>query len=146
DPHPLYILGLVERARGRDEQARAAFERVLQLDPADVGTHINLGQLELQRQRYDEATAHFRAALAEEPYSVTATYNLGIALTRAGRRDEGQQAIERSQALRTGGYGTIMSTNYLEQGQYAAALASAGAEPELVNRAVPDVKFTRVPI
>ena len=146
DPHPPYVLGLVERARGQDDQARAAFQRVLQLDPSDVGTHINLGQLELQRQRYDEAMAHFRAALGEEPYSVTATYNLGLALTRVGRRDEGQQAIEQSQALRTGGYGTILSTNYLEQGQYAAAVASNGAEQDLVNRAVPDVTFTRVAI
>src|SRR5439155_102416 len=143
DPRPPYVLGLLERARGRDDQARAAFERVLQIDPDDVGTHINVGQIELQRQRYDEAMAHFRAALAQEPYSVTATYNLGLALTRIGRRDEGQQMLERSQALRTGGYGTIMSANYLEQGQYAAALASGGAEPELVDRAVPEVTFTR---
>jgi Flp pilus assembly protein TadD len=146
DPHAPYVLGLVERARGRDEQARAAFQRVLELDPTDVGTHINLGQLDLQRQQYDEAMKHFRAALAEEPYSVTAAYGLGLALTRAGRRDEGRQAIERSQALRAGGYGTIMSTNYLEQGQYAVALASGGAEPELVDRAVPDVTFTRLAI
>ncbi len=146
DPRPSYVLGLVARARGLDDQARGAFERVLQLDPDDVGTHINLGQLELQRQRYDEAMAHFRAALAQEPYSVTATYNLGLALTRSGRRDEGQRTMERSQSLRAGGYGTIMSANYLEQGEYAAALPSCRAEPELVDRAVPDVKFARLVI
>jgi Tfp pilus assembly protein PilF len=146
DPHPPYILAIVERARGRDEAARAQFERVLQLDPADVGSHINLGQLDLRELKYDDAMTHFRAALAEEPYSVTATYNLGLALTRTGRRDEGQRTMDRSQALRTGGYGTTLSESYLEQGQYAVALVSGGAEPELVNRSVPDTKFTRVPL
>jgi len=87
DAHPPYLLGLIDRARGRDEAARGRFERVLQLDPADVGSHLNLGQLDLRRQQYDEAMRHFRAALAEEPYSVTATYNLGLALTRAGHAD-----------------------------------------------------------
>ena len=142
DPHPVYVVGLVERTRGGDDRARAAFERVLQLDPADVGAHINIGQIELQQQRYDESMAHFRAAIAQEPYSVTATYNLGLALIRAGRHDEGQRVMERSQALRAAGYGTIMSTSYLEQGQYAAALSSTGAEADIVDRAVPDVSFT----
>src|SRR5919197_5837732 len=84
-----------------------------------------------------------RAAIAEEPFSVTAMYNLGLALTRAGRREEGQQAMERSQAVRAGGYGIVFSANYLEQGRYAEAIVSTGAEPELVDPAVPDVKFVR---
>jgi len=96
DPHPPYVLGLARRARGgKETEARTAFERVLQMDPRDVGAQINLGQLDLQQQRYDAAFEHFRAALADEPFSVTASYNLGLALTRAGRRDEGLKAMER---------------------------------------------------
>src|SRR5438874_261056 len=68
DAHPLYVLGLSARARGgREDQARRSFERVLQMDPHDVGAQINLGQLDLQQQRYDQAIEHFRAALADEP-------------------------------------------------------------------------------
>src|SRR5439155_26629794 len=56
DPHPPYVLGLAERARGgREQQARTSFERVLQIDPRDVGVQINLGQIDLQQQRYDQA-------------------------------------------------------------------------------------------
>ena len=88
---------------------------------------------------YADAIDAFRAAVDEEPYSVTATYNLGLALSRAGRREEGQQAMERSQALRAGGYGTVFSNNYLEQGRYGEAIASTGAEPELVDRSIPEV-------
>ena len=145
DPHPPYVLGLAERARGgREQQARTSFERVLQIDPRDVGVQINLGQIDLQQQRYDQAIDHFRAALTDEPFSVTALYNLGLALTRAGRRDEGLKAMERSQAMRAGGYGIVFSTNYLEQGRYAEAMASTGAEAELVDRATPDVTFAPV--
>ena len=143
DPRPAYILGLIARARGLEDQARTAFDRVVAMDPRDVGTRVNLGQIDLQQRRYAEAIDQFRAALADEPFSVTASYNLGLALTRAGRRDEGQQAMERSQAMRAGGYGIIFSNNYLEQGRYAEAIASTGAEPELVDRAVPDVTLTR---
>ena len=146
DPHPHYVLGLIARAEGLTDAARAAFERVRDIDPRDVGVQINLGQIDLQQQRYTEAMAAFRAALAEEPYNVTAAYNLGLALTRAGHRDEGRKAMEQSQALRAGGYGTVFSTNYLEQGRYAEAMASTGAEPELVDRTVPNVTFTHSPI
>jgi tetratricopeptide (TPR) repeat protein len=144
-PQPQYMLGLIARSQNRIDAAIAAFQSVQQIDAHDVGTLINLGQLYLQQRQYPDAIAAFRAALAEEPYNVTAAYNLGLALTRAGQRDEGQQTMERSQVLRASGYGTIFSSNYLEQGRYAEAIASTGAERELVDRATPEVKFTATP-
>ena len=45
------------------------------------------------------------------------------------------------QKLREGGYGTTFSNNYLEQGRYAEAVASTGAEADLVDRATPAVRF-----
>jgi len=146
DPRPHYVAGLVAREQGRTDDARAAFERVLKIDAHDVGSQVNLGQLLLQQQQFADAIAHFRTALADEPYNVTAAYNLGLALTRAGQRDEGQQAMERSQQLRSSGYGTIFSTNYLEQGRYAEAMPSTGAERDLVDPTVPDVAFAPVTI
>jgi tetratricopeptide (TPR) repeat protein len=146
DPHPQYVLGLIARGQGRTDRAREALERVRQMDPRDVGTQINLGQIYLQQQRYPEALAAFRAALAEEPYNVTAAYNLGLTLTRDGQREEGRKAMEHSQALRASGYGTTFSTSYLEQGRYAEAMASTGAERDLIDRAVPEVTFVRTPV
>ena len=55
---------------------------------------VNLGQIYLQQRRYAEALALLRAALAAEPYNVTAAYNLALALTRAGKRDEGRRTLE----------------------------------------------------
>ncbi|MDT7540226.1 MAG: hypothetical protein QOE33_130 [Acidobacteriota bacterium] len=141
-PQAPYILALLAKSQSRTDDAIAAFQRVLKIDPADVGANVNLGQLYSQQRKYTEAIAAFRTALAAEPYNATALYNLGTALLRAGQRDEGQQVIARFQELRQRGSGTTLGQNYLEQGRYAEAVASTGAESELVERATPSVTYT----
>jgi len=141
-PQPHYILGLVAKLQSRPEEAVAAFQRVLKIDPNDVGANINLGQIYSQQRKYPEAIAAFRIALAAEPYNATALYNLGQALLRAGQRDEGQSVMQRFKELRERGSATTIGPNYLEQGRYAEAIASTGAESELVDRATPTVTFT----
>jgi tetratricopeptide (TPR) repeat protein len=140
-PQPHYILGLIAKAQNRNEDAIAAFQRVLKLDPRDVGANVNIGQLYASARNYTEAASAFRVALEVDPYNMTALYNLGLALTRSNQRAEGQQAIQRFQDLRQRGTGTTIGQNYLEQGHYSEAIASTGAEPELVDRAVPAVTF-----
>jgi tetratricopeptide (TPR) repeat protein len=140
-PQAHYILGLIARAQNRAPDAMTAFQQVLKIDPRDPGANINVGQLHLQQRNYTDAISAFRTALASEPYNVTAVYNLAIALTRAGQREEGGQAMQQFQKLREAGYGTTIGQNYLEQGRYGEAIASTGAEPELVSTATPDVAF-----
>jgi len=140
-PQPAYILGLIARQQNRVEDAVAAFQRVLKIDPRDVGANVNLGQLYAQQRKYAEAVALFRTALAEEPYNGTALYNIGTALLRSGAREEGQRLMQQFQALRASGAATTVGQNYLEQGRYAEAVASTGAEPGLVDRRAPQVAF-----
>ncbi|HEV3468620.1 MAG TPA: FG-GAP-like repeat-containing protein [Pyrinomonadaceae bacterium] len=140
-PQPHYILGLIAKQQGRLDDAAAAFQRVLKTDPRDVGANVNLGQVYAQQRKYAEAVAAFRTAIAAEPYNGTALYNLGTALLRAGQREEGQRAMQQFQALRQSGAATIVGQNYLEQGRYAEAVTSTGAEPGLVNKATPEVAF-----
>lgn len=61
---------------------------------------------------------------------------------RSNQRDEGQTVIQRFKELRERGSATTIGSNYLEQGRYADAVASTGAESELVDRAIPPVTFT----
>ena len=145
-PQPPYILGLIARSDNREADAARFFERVRELDARDTGAAINLAQIYLQQRKYAEAIAVLRPALADEPYNVTAAYNLGLGLTRAGNADEGRQMMERSQALRATGYGTTLSNTYLEQGRYAEAVASTGAESGLVDAATPPVTFSVSPL
>ncbi len=140
-PQIHYMLGLIARAQNRTPEAIAEFQQVFQIDPRDTGTRINLGQLLMQQRKYPEAVAALRAALASEPYNVTATYNLAIALIRSGEPQEGQAVMKKFQVLREEPYGTTLGKNYLEQGKYAEAMASTGAEVELVDLATPDVTF-----
>ncbi len=143
-PQPYYILGLIAKLQSKPDEALAAFQRVLKIDPGDVATNINVGQIYSQQRKYPEAIAAFRLALAAEPYNATALYNLGQALMRAGQRDEGLKATERFRQLRERGSATTIGQNYLEQGRYAEAIASTGAEPELVDRTIPAVSFAAV--
>lgn len=143
-PQPPYILGLIAKLQSRLDDALIAFQRVLKIDPNDVGTNINVGQIYSQQRKYPEAIAAFRPALAAEPYNATALYSLGQALMRSGQREEGQSVTERFKQLRERGSATTVGNNYLEQGRYAEAVASTGAEPELVDKRIPDVVFKDV--
>ena len=143
-PQPHYLLGLLARTHNRPEEAIASFQKVLRIDANDVGTNINLGQLYAGQRKYTEAIAVLRTAVAAEPYNATALYNLGNSLMRSGQREEGQKVIAQFQELRQRGTGTTLGTNYLEQGRYAEAIASTGAEPELVDKRTPSVGFGMV--
>ncbi|MBV9928489.1 MAG: VCBS repeat-containing protein [Acidobacteria bacterium] len=141
-PQPQYILGLIARQQNRLDDAVAAFQRVLKLDARDVGANVQVGQLYLQQRKFPEAMAALRIALEEEPYNGTALYNLGTSLIRGGQREEGTRLMQQFQALRASGAATTVGTNYLEQGRYAEAVASTGAEADLVDKRTPEVSYT----
>ena len=145
-PQVHYVLGLLARSQNRTEDAIAEFRRVLQRDPDDVGSKVNLGQVYLQERNYDAALALVREALAAEPFNVTAAYNLATALVRSGAQAEGQAAMERFQTLRDSAYGNTYAQTYLAQGKYAEALASTGAEPDLVERRDPGRLLRATPV
>ncbi len=143
-PRPRYVSGLIARQQNRLDEAASAFARVLDIDGDDVGSLVYLGQLRMQERRFDEAIENFRRAQEVEPHNATAAYNLAVALTRSGARDEGQRIMQRFQQLRDSAYATTFSQVYLEQGRYGEALASTGAEADLVDSATPEVKFADV--
>jgi tetratricopeptide (TPR) repeat protein len=143
-PQAHYLLGLIARNQNRVDDAVGFFRRVLEIDPQDVGANVNLGQIYIQQRKPAEAIAAFRLALASEPYNSTALYNLATALIRNNAREEGQQLIERFQTLRQSGAATSIGQNYLEQGRYAEAIVSTGAETELVDKTAPKVVFQNV--
>jgi len=143
-PQPHYILGLIYKGEIRNAEAVTEFQRVLQIDPSDPGANVNLGQIYMQDRKYAEAIPLFRAALASETANVTATYNLAMALLRAKLGDESQRWMKQFQKLRDGGYGITYGPNYLDQGRYAEAMSSTGAEAELVDANAPVDAFADV--
>ena len=99
-PHAHYVLGLVARGDNRNEDAIAAFTRVLQIDPSDAGSRVQLAQMLLAEQQYPEAIRLFDEALRMEPFNATAAYGLAMALTRSGEREKGAEALKRFEQLR----------------------------------------------
>src|SRR4029077_17403566 len=51
-PQPYYIIGLIAKFQSRAHEALGAFQRVLKIDPNDVGTNINVGQIYSQQRKY----------------------------------------------------------------------------------------------
>ena len=140
-PQPLYMLGLIARNQNRTEDAVAFFKKVLEFDPNDVGANVNLGQIYIQQRNYAEAEKNFRRAIEAEPYNSTALYNLATVLLRNDAREAGRQLMKNFQDLRQSGAATSIGQNYLEQGRYAEAIASTGAESELVDKTAPKILF-----
>ena len=140
-PQPDYVLGLIARVQNRTDDAIDAFARVQRMDPSDPGAAVSLGQLYLEQRKYPQALDSFRTAMAAEPYNATAAYGLATAMIRTGDAARGRTAMDDFQRLRATKYATTYSQTYLEQGHYAEAIASTGAEPELVDERLPDVTF-----
>jgi Flp pilus assembly protein TadD len=136
-----YVLGLIARQENRVDDALARFRRVLEADPEDVGANVGAAQVLLQQRREADALPLLEVALRAEPYNLTAAYNLAIVLSRTGHPEEAARANERFQQLRDRPYKTALGHGYLEQGRYAEALATTGAEPGQVERATPRVVF-----
>ena len=137
-----FVLGIASRGLDHADDAKAAFRAVIARDPADVGAQVNLGQMLMAERAYPEAVAAFQSALATQPHNATAAYNLGLALTRSGQAEEGAAMLERFRTLRDSGAATLIGQAYPEQGRYAEAQASTGAEADLVDTTTPTAKFT----
>src|SRR5438105_1236051 len=83
----LFELALDLEAMSVDD-ARAAYERAIDLDPHHVDAHVNLGRILHESGAPLAAEQHYRAALEIEPDHAVAIFNLGVALDDLGRLTE----------------------------------------------------------
>jgi tetratricopeptide (TPR) repeat protein len=140
-PYAHYALAAALRNEKLYDESLAEFNKVLSIDPRDSATNIQIGQLHAQKQQYPQAIAAFQRAIESEPYNATAVYSLAQSLNRSGQRAEGQKAFDRFQQLQASGYKTTLGNLYGEKGRYAEAVVSTGAEPDLVSKEAPNVRF-----
>ncbi len=78
---------------GSPEEARAAYERAIALDPAYVDARINLGRLLHEAGDLPGAETHYRAAVGTRPRSHLAWFNLALLLWAKGALDAAVQAF-----------------------------------------------------
>ena len=91
-PEALNGAGVVERRRGRTDEARRRFEHAVKAAPDFAEGHVNLGETRLAQGRYEAAEEDFRAALRIDPDLMVARLNLARALLHRGRRETAHQA------------------------------------------------------
>jgi len=84
------------------EEAKAVYERVIELDATHADAHVNLGRLLHEQKAPAAAEKHYRAALEHNPEHETAAFNLGVALEDHGRTREAIEAYERAIELDPG--------------------------------------------
>jgi tetratricopeptide (TPR) repeat protein len=62
-----YNLGLVHQSRGELDEAKARFERALEIDPEEVDAAYQLGRIARQQKRYGDAIQNFEHVVARNP-------------------------------------------------------------------------------
>jgi tetratricopeptide (TPR) repeat protein len=74
--------------------AIAAYQRVLEIEPAHAASHINLGTLYYNRQDFSLAERHYRQAIEADPRYSLAYFDLGNVLDETGRVAEAIQTYK----------------------------------------------------
>jgi tetratricopeptide (TPR) repeat protein len=74
--------------------AIAAYQEVLEIQPAHAAAHINLGTLYYNRQEFSLAERHYRQAIEADPRYSLAYFDLGNVLDETGRVQEAIQTYK----------------------------------------------------
>ena len=89
DVGDLFARGIVlEENPATQNEAVAAYIKVLDMDPLHAAAHINLGTLYYNRQEYSLAEKHYRSAIEIDPRYALAYFDLGNVLDETGRIEE----------------------------------------------------------
>jgi tetratricopeptide (TPR) repeat protein len=95
DVPQLFARGIAyEDDPGSQDEAVAAYEKVLAIDPDHAAAHINLGTLYYNRQDHSRAEHHYRRAIEADPRYALAYFDLGNVLDETGRVREAIQTYE----------------------------------------------------
>jgi len=94
-----YYLGAALTYQGLFEEAAVALERAAALRPADLPTHVRLGDLRLELHDMEAGEASYRRVLELDPDCAAAIYGLGRVAYYAGDLATAVERFERALAL-----------------------------------------------
>jgi tetratricopeptide (TPR) repeat protein len=110
--------GVLNRDWGRFDEAIAAFERALEIDPEYSRALEGRSEALLLRGNFADAVTGFRSVVEKHPNQAETWRNLAMALAGAGKRETSIKTYERSLALAPNDTKTLFD--------YAGVLAQAG--------------------
>lgn len=94
--HQAFEIALQTHQSGKLPDAEAAYRRVLDLDPANVAAHNNLGNVLFVLGRAAEAEPHYRRTLELMPEVAVVHDHLGKVLVAQGRPEEAERCYRRA--------------------------------------------------
>ncbi|MEW5801851.1 MAG: tetratricopeptide repeat protein [bacterium] len=95
-PEIHYNLSLTYDKMGKKDEAMAAVEQALQLDPNYLDAHNQAGNLFLNGANFDKAAAHFEAAIRIDPNHPSAYQNLGLVYNSQGKPELASQYCQKA--------------------------------------------------
>lgn len=118
-------LGLLQLNAGQFAQATEAFERALELDPANVAARVNLGVTRFTAGLPREAAGHLEQALAQVPEAAEIAQRLGLAWQACGEHDQAVGAFQRALQSQPDSLAlmTSLAISFTALGNFEAALA-----------------------
>jgi tetratricopeptide (TPR) repeat protein len=134
EPHRL--LGLVQRAARRFDEAIDSLHAAVRLDPGDERPRIDLADALVASGQLDEAARQLGQTLATFPSSGRARYSLGLVYQRQGRYPQARQEFARSIAMKPllGANSVFQTVGALARAQqeYDAAIEAFSSRVDLV--------------
>lgn len=114
----LFVMGVIEARRQRNNKAVIWFRRCRNLQPNHIGAQINLGKLLLMQGQFQEALTCFQSAVEADPSHFAWRYFLGNTLMRLGRDEEAILAYRRALTLKPDFHDAALQLAFLLYGTH----------------------------
>lgn len=118
DHRCVYFLANVRRRQGNVTEARALYEKAIEMRPVLVEAYQNLASILFEEARYAEAAAlmerTFEAVPLDAPFDPELRYNIGICYLKAGDRERAGEHLRRYLELAPRGEQAGVVTRLLE--------------------------------
>lgn len=85
-------IGQVYAKKGRFDEAKAAWNKALAIDPEYAGVLFNFGQLAMEQKDFAAAGTHFDQAIQKEPFNLKFRFFAGLNLKQQARQAEARAA------------------------------------------------------
>ncbi len=99
DPESMFYAAVGYATSGRDVEATALFEKVVELQPSNAQARWRLAVLLYDQLRYQQALGHFREAVRLDPQDAYSHQMLGAVLIKLDRFDDALAALHRAAEL-----------------------------------------------
>ncbi|MBX9691957.1 MAG: tetratricopeptide repeat protein, partial [Cyanobacteria bacterium] len=128
-PEALVVLGMVQRAQGKLDDAKANFSKSIKEEPIFANAFVYRGLIDLEQGDTSSAIADFKEAIRIRSANSTAHYALGKAYLKLGQLDDAQKELNTALSLNANSAPThvAMGDVYRAQGNSVAAVKEYNA-------------------